>query len=339
MIWALVLGLLAILGGAYLFTNGLEWIGKRLHLSESVVGSVLAGVGTAMPETMVPVIAIFSGGGDTRQAVGIGAILGAPFMLTCLTLPLLGCGILFFSRLGTRTAGILMKTGLVRTDLGFFMICYGIALLMALLPIGDSAPWLRFAAAGLLIGIYLFYLRRLLAKGGAVGDDLEPLILSRGWIREPEKPPTLLIFGQAALGFGLVLYGASIFVHGLEQISQIFSVSPLILSLIITPIATELPESFNSVIWIARRKDTLAIANITGAMVFQSTFPVSAGLIGTPWRLEGLGLTSAGLALAVAMLLFGIVRFRDQWRPVHLIACLAFYIAYVLYAIRSAVAY
>jgi len=215
----------------------------------------------------------------------------------------------------------------------------GIALLMALLPIGDSAPWLRFAAAGLLIGIYLFYLRRLLAKGGAVGDDLEPLILSRGWIREPEKPPTLLIFGQAALGFGLVLYGASIFVHGLEQISQIFSVSPLILSLIITPIATELPESFNSVIWIARRKDTLAIANITGAMVFQSTFPVSAGLIGTPWRLEGLGLTSAGLALAVAMLLFGIVRFRDQWRPVHLIACLAFYIAYVLYAIRSAVAY
>ncbi|HEY5595101.1 MAG TPA: sodium:calcium antiporter, partial [Nitrospiria bacterium] len=57
----LLLGLLIILGGAYLFTNGVEWVGKRLRLSEGVVGSVLAGVGTAMPETMVPVIAIFFG--------------------------------------------------------------------------------------------------------------------------------------------------------------------------------------------------------------------------------------------------------------------------------------
>ena len=32
-------------------------------------------------------------------------------------------------------------------------------------------------------------------------------------------------------------------------------------------IATELPENVNSVLWIRRRKDTLAMGNITGAMV------------------------------------------------------------------------
>ena len=61
------------------------------------------------------------------------------------------------------------------------------------------------------------------------------------------------------------------------MLSETLGAAPLIMSLLITPIATELPEKFNSVLWIRQRKDTLALGNITGAMVFQSTFPVSVG--------------------------------------------------------------
>ncbi|MBI3610292.1 MAG: sodium:calcium antiporter [Nitrospirae bacterium] len=327
----LFLGLLIILGGSYLFTNGVEWIGKRLRLSEGVVGSVLAGVGTAMPETMVPVIAIFFGDGETRQGVGIGAILGAPFMLTGLALPLLGLGVLFFSSIGRRTTEISLNAPLVKMDLGFFLTSYGMALLMAWLPVGESGRWIHYAAAAILIGLYLFYLRRLLVKEGTVGEDLEPLILSRGRTRTRDHPPMALILTQTALGFGLVVSGAYLFVEGMQRLSQTFGVSPLILSLIITPIATELPETFNSFIWIAQRKDTLAVANITGAMVFQSTFPVGVGLIGTPWQLDRLGLASAVLALLAAFVLYNLVRFRGRWRPVHLIFCLSLYVAYILY--------
>jgi cation:H+ antiporter len=327
----LLLGLLIILGGAYLFTNGIEWVGKRLRLSEGVVGSILAGVGTAMPETMVPVIAIFFGDGEARQDVGIGAILGAPFMLTCLTLPLLGLGVLFFSWMGKRKTGISLDTQLVRTDLGFFMTCYGIALLMALLPFGESGRWINYTASAILAGLYLLYLRRVLMKEGPIGDDLEPLILSRGLARKNDDPHTALILTQVVLGFGLIIGGAHFFVTGVQEAAQAWGVSPLILSLFITPIATELPEKLNSLIWIARRKDTLAVANITGAMVFQSTFPVSVGLIGTSWQLDRYGLASAGLAILAAFVLYNLIRFRGRWRPIHLISCLAFYLAYILY--------
>jgi cation:H+ antiporter len=47
-----------ILVGAELFTNGIEWFGNRLQLAEGAVGSVLAAVGTALPETMIPIVAI-----------------------------------------------------------------------------------------------------------------------------------------------------------------------------------------------------------------------------------------------------------------------------------------
>jgi cation:H+ antiporter len=285
-----------------------------------------------MPETMVPVIAIFSGDGETREGVGIGAILGAPFMLTCLALPLLGLGILFFTWLGKRPAGISLNAPVVRTDLGFFLTSYGIALLMALLPVGESGRWIHYAAAGVLVGLYLFYLRRVLIKEGTVGEDLGPLILSRTLSRNRDHPHTALILTQTALGFGLIIFGAYLFVEGMQRLSQILDVSPLILSLIITPIATELPETFNSFIWIAQRKDTLAVANITGAMVFQSTFPVSVGLIGTTWQLDRSGLASAWLAILAAVVLYSLIRLLGRWRPIHLIFCLAFYLTFILYA-------
>src|SRR3989475_9600001 len=86
------------------------------------------------------------------------------------------------------------------------------------------------------------------------------------------------------------------------------SVSPLVLALLVAPIATELPETMNSFFWIYQKKDTLAVGNITGAMVFQGTFPVSVGLVGTAWNLDSgamlsLALPLAGTALCVAQIL------------------------------------
>ena len=84
----LIASLAIILVAAELFTNGIEWFGHKLNLAEGAVGSVLAAVATAMPETLIPVIAILGpvlmGGTATESssAVGVGAILGAPFMLS-----------------------------------------------------------------------------------------------------------------------------------------------------------------------------------------------------------------------------------------------------------------
>ena len=57
----LLVMLLIILAAAEIFTNALEHLGERLKISEGVTGSLFAAVGTALPETMIPLLALFAG--------------------------------------------------------------------------------------------------------------------------------------------------------------------------------------------------------------------------------------------------------------------------------------
>jgi cation:H+ antiporter len=86
------------------------------------------------------------------------------------------------------------------------------------------------------------------------------------------------------LGIALLLAGAKGFIYGVQAAAQILGISTLLLSLLIIPIATELPEKVNSILWVRRRKDTLAFGNITGAMVFQGTLLPAIGIMMTPWE-------------------------------------------------------
>src|ERR671923_349970 len=78
-----------ILAGALLFTNAVEWLGHRLAIGEGAVGSLLAAVGTAMPETFIPIVAVI-GGAEGSEDVAIGAIVGAPFLLATIAMLLVG---------------------------------------------------------------------------------------------------------------------------------------------------------------------------------------------------------------------------------------------------------
>jgi len=96
----------------------------------------------------------------------------------------------------------------------------------------------------------------------------------------------VLIIVQVLAALGAIILGANLFVNQINAIATFIGINPLILSLVISPIATELPEKFNSMLWIRERKDTYAIGNITGAMVFQSCIPVTIGILLTSWHLD-----------------------------------------------------
>ena len=98
----LILALGIILLSAELFTNGVEWFGRRYELGEGAVGSVLAAVGTALPETLVPIIAIVFTGGKAADDIGVGAILGAPFMLSSLAMVVTAAAVVIFTWRGRR---------------------------------------------------------------------------------------------------------------------------------------------------------------------------------------------------------------------------------------------
>jgi cation:H+ antiporter len=84
---------------------------------------------------------------------------------------------------------------------------------------------------------------------------------------------------QVLAALGCIVLGAVFFVDSVGHIAAGLGVDETLLALVIAPIATELPEKFNSIIWVRSGKDTLAMGNITGAMVFQSTIPTVVALL------------------------------------------------------------
>ncbi len=313
------------LGACHLFTNAIEWLGKRFNLSEGAIGGVLAAIGTTLPETSIPIIAIFFGASRAEVEVGLGAILGAPFMLTTLVIPILAILLVIYAGLGKRTAAFRLNYQDVRGDLSFFVVAYIAALACAFVP---SRPTHVVAAVGL-ICVYLYYVKMKFSETGEQGDEggLEPLIFAR----KAAIPSFGLIGLQGILGLAGLAFGAHLFVLAAETIAGALSMSPLILALLVAPLATELPEMSNSFLWLYRKKDRLAVGNVTGAIVFQGTIPVSIGLLGTDWALGSTALVTMVLAVTAAIFLLAQAVWGALWRPWLLSGSAILYIGYVVY--------
>lgn len=285
-----ILSFIIILVSCELFTNGVEWTARRFGLSKGAVGSVLAAIGTALPETMVPLIAILfdPSAGDVGQEIGVGAIMGSPFTIG--TLALFVCGLSLFLFRSRRASKVLnVDGGLVRRDMSFFLPAYSLAALAAFLPAGMQ--WARYLLAMVLVVLYGVYVWETMRRDDGTLDEVEPLYSDRllGLLTGGGKgvePRTPIIVGQVFLAVIGIVVGAAIFVEQIHEISMVIGVPPLVLALLIAPMATELPEMYNSFIWVRCGKDVYALGNLTGAMVFQSCIPVTVGLLLTPWHIS-----------------------------------------------------
>lgn len=323
----LLISLVVILIGAEAFTNGIEWLGQRLKLGVGAVGSLLAAVGTALPETMVPVIAIFNIREGTEGAdIGIGAILGAPFMLATLAFFIAGLAALLFRR---NNRPLLVEAKVVRRDLRFFLIVYTMAIFASFLPSQQLKNGVAFA----LVLAYMVYVGQILrdCKDGCTHEKLAPLYVAR----HTQNPTLFKILVQIAIALIAIVVGAHGFVNAVQPIAVAIGVPVFVLALIITPVATELPEKFNSVLWLRRGKDTLAMGNLTGAMVFQSSIIPAIGIALTPWKLDTLALSSALLALCAAMIPYISLRRKGVIYPTTLLIGGAFYLIFILTIYRS----
>jgi len=282
--------------GALLFTNAVEWLGQKLNLGQGAVGSLLAAVGTALPESTIPVMAVLAGA--KGEDVAIGAIIGAPFMLATVAMMLVAGSALVFR--GRREGGqeIDVDREHVRRDLAFFAPSFAAGIVLGQF---DAKP-LHFAGAAVLLATYGAYVWATVRGGGDAAEEEPKALLfdtSKG------DPPNVFQTGaQLLAALAMIIFGAELFVEEITKVAEAVGVASLVLALIIAPLATELPEKLNSVIWMRQDKDRLAIGNVTGAMAFQGTVPVALGLTITDWQLDRyataagvLALLGAGLAL------------------------------------------
>lgn len=304
-VFLLIVAFGVILAGCELFVNGVEWFGRKLNLGEGAVGSVLAAVGTALPETIIPLVAILISGGQSGHEVGIGAILGAPFMLSTLAIFVCGISVVIFTLTKRRKLQVRYNKVIMRRDLAYFLVAYSIAVLCGIFNIG----FFRYIVAVLLILGYAVYVRQTLRSEG----DLEGECRALYFHRTAGSPQLGRVILQLVVALAAIIFGADLFVKQMIIVAESVGVPALVISLLITPVATELPEKFNSVLWMGQKKDTLALGNITGAMVFQSTFPVAIGMAFTDWRLWGGGewhaAVAAGVAILSGIILYGRLRF------------------------------
>jgi cation:H+ antiporter len=322
----LLLAFAVVLAGALLFTNAVEWIGHRLEVGVGAVGSILAAVGTAMPETLIAIVALI-GTEEGSEDVAVGAIVGAPFLLATLAMGLVG---LFAYRYrDRRDQGVELNVHrpTLERDLVFFLLLFAI---------GGVLAWGPPAAVRIPVGVgfllsYALYVRVTLGGGGEVQSEesLNPLIFERRAERR-EDPGLLLCALQVLVGLGAMVGGAHLFVEELLHIAKSLGVEPLVLALILAPLATELPEKVNSFFWVREGKDALALGNITGAMVFQSMIPVGIGLIFTAWELNWHALLSIGLGLAGGLLAYESLHLSRRFKLPAVIGWFALYAGFIV---------
>lgn len=275
------------------FVNGVEWLGRRLKLSATATGSVLAAFGTALPESAVTFTAVVFGSTPEQRDIGVGAALGGPLVLATIAYAVVGCELLNHRRGQAQAHGITVDHQRLSRDQAWFLAIFTIKIALGLIAFAFK-PWLGV----LFLVAYAIYVKRELADDTMVSDDeLDPLK-----IRPQDAEPTMFWVALQTIGaLSVVAFASHIFVAQIEAIGLAFGMSAHMAALLLSPIATELPEIMNALIWVRQGKERLALANISGAMMIQATIPSALGIFYTPWLFDA-PLIAAGVITMVAVI-------------------------------------
>jgi len=300
----LVLSAAAIYLACEYFVNGVEWIGQRFGLTQNATGTVLAAFGTALPESVVTFVAVAFGKDTAAQDIGVGAALGGPLVLATVSYAVVGITYLTIKGGGMRWPAVMRSTSdLLARDQRWFMSIFVFKLALGLVAFAWK-PWLGI----LFLLAYGAYVHKSMSAEGecAVAEDLEPLKL-RPSAAAPHAGWALL---QVGLALVVIFIASHLFVHRLEQVGPMLGIPSQMVALLLSPIATELPETLNAVIWVRQRKPDLALANISGAMMIQATIPSALGMFFTPWMLDR-SLLWAGVVTMMSIAgLYVLIRWR-----------------------------
>ena len=298
------------------FVNGVEWLGVRLQVGPIAVGTILAAVGTALPESVVTFVAVLFGSEEQGGDIGVGAALGGPLVVGTLAYGVVGAMLLLRRRrvrTGTAAAALVPGAGAspvaddgdgataggdpaldgtdtrrLARDQTWFLAIFVVKVALGLVAFAIK-PWLGVL---FLLAYAVYFWREMRGDGEAAsGEELEPLKL------QPTRavPATWAVVVQTVATLVVIFFASQLFVAQLEWAGPALGLPAVVVALLLSPVATELPEILNAVIWVRQGKTQLALANISGAMMIQATVPSALGIFFTPWLFDG-PLIAAGVA-------------------------------------------
>jgi len=314
--WLALLSLaIAIYFACELFVNAVEWLGVRLKMGTIAIGTILAAIGTALPESVVTLVAVTIGKTIQAKDIGVGAAMGGPLALATIAYGVSGYMLLRKKRGPNPFKGVDLSQ-LARDQKWFLSIfIFKVALGLVAFTFKPLLGYLFFAAYG------AYFIKEMRADSEKHSDfDLEPLKL------QPNKPvPSGWAVAVQTLGALIVIFISSqLFVAQLEWLGPKLGLSATVTALLLSPVATELPEIMNAIIWIRQGKTSLALANISGAMMIQATVPSGLGILFTPWKFDG-PLILSGVVTITAIVYLLILFKLKKFNPYRLTVAAAFY--------------
>lgn len=302
------------------FVNGVEWVGRKTGVSQNAVGTVLAAFGTALPESVVTFVAVVFGHDAAAKSIGVGAALGGPLVLATIAYPVVGIMLLLTLPKASRQPVDVNAKRLGRDQSWFLLIfLFKIALGFVAFTIKPWFGWLFLMAYAVYTCIEIRH------KGDTSEGELESLKF------QPKKPlpSTALAVLQTLLALVVIFAASHVFVTQLAVVAPWFGIPSAVVALLLSPIATELPETMNAIIWIRQGKHRLALANISGAMMIQATIPTALGLFFTPWLFDS-ALALAAMVTTAAVLGLMVFLRRNRLTPIRLALFAIFYLIFAV---------
>lgn len=322
------------------FVNAVEWLGVRLKVGRLAVGTILAAAGTALPESVVTLVAVLFGSPEHGNDIAVGAAMGGPLVVGTIAYGVTG-GMLIWRRThnpsqstnqatnqatnqtraqaraqarvpvmagsgagaGSEVAGpppanpagerdlAGVDTGRLARDQTWFLAIFTVKVSLGLVAFAIK-PWLGLAFFAVYI---LYFVKEMTGTGDqASADDLEPLKL------QPARavPTTLAVTAQILMTLTVIFGASQLFVQQLEWAGPALGLPAVVVALLLSPIATELPEIMNAIIWVRQGKTQLALANISGAMMIQATVPSGIGILFTAWKFDSALILAGAVTMA-----------------------------------------
>src|SRR4051794_20584411 len=258
------------------FVNAVEWLGERLNVGKMAVGTILAAFGTALPESVVTLVAVTTGVTPEAKDIGVGAAMGGPLALATVAYGVTGA-MLLLKRRSRATSSALVPAGAgaaasggaddmtpaagmvgsradvqrLAKDQSWFLPIFVVKVALGLVAFAfKPALGLLFFAA---YAVYFWREIRSDDEGESEhGEDdaLEPLKLQP----KAASPATWAVAVQTLATLVVIFIASQLFVHQLDAVGPTLGLSSAVTALLLSPIATELPEIMNAVIWVRQGK-------------------------------------------------------------------------------------
>ncbi len=312
----LLAGLALLLAGGEAMVRGAVALGRWLDLSPLVVGIIIIGFATSLPEMVVSIQAVLQG----VPTIATGNILGSNIanILLVLGLTALVKPMHHQSRALGKDAAPLLLASIAFLALG---LLFGI--------ITPLAGVLLFGALLLMMGFEFRRAQRETRLAREIAEELEEEMNIHPLL---QKPPVAML--AVAVGLGLLVWGGNLFVNGASGIAEYFGVSHGLIGLTLVALGTSAPELASSLIAARHGHSDVAYGNVVGSNLFNLLgVGGAAALAGGLAAPQQMLLVDGGVMLIATVAMIAVFAHRNGLtRPLAAIFA-GGYIAYI--AVRS----